>query len=91
MRSSAGHSGGGQGRAGQGPGEGSEGPGGRGGGAAMQVGLIDWTGGYLTAEGYGDAVTALGSSLGKLQVRRQSPPPPFLLHLSSGQPAWGSG
>ncbi|KAL8222596.1 UNVERIFIED_CONTAM: hypothetical protein K2H54_077593 [Gekko kuhli] len=35
----------------------------------MQVGLADWTGGYLTAEGHrGDAVTALGSSLGRRQA-----------------------
>ncbi|XP_060102049.1 fascin-3 [Heteronotia binoei] len=35
----------------------------------MQVGLIDWTGGYLTAQGCcGGALTALGASLGKKQT-----------------------
>lgn len=34
----------------------------------MQIGLINWTGGYLTCECYGDDVSVLGSSLGKKQV-----------------------
>ncbi|XP_025032416.1 fascin-3 isoform X3 [Python bivittatus] len=34
----------------------------------MQIGLVDWTGGYLTGECYGDDVSVLGSSLGKKQT-----------------------
>lgn len=34
----------------------------------MQIGLVNWTGGYLTCECYGDGVSVLGSSLGKKQV-----------------------
>ncbi|KAM6436367.1 fascin-3 isoform 1-T2 [Liasis olivaceus] len=34
----------------------------------MQIGLVDWTGGYLTGECYGDGVSLLGSSLGKKQT-----------------------
>uniref|UniRef100_A0A8D2LVX5 Uncharacterized protein n=1 Tax=Varanus komodoensis TaxID=61221 RepID=A0A8D2LVX5_VARKO len=42
---------------------------GRGGPRAMQIGLVNWTGGYLTGECYGDGVSVLGNSLGKKQVR----------------------
>ncbi|XP_058045979.1 fascin-3 [Ahaetulla prasina] len=34
----------------------------------MQIGLVNWTGGYLTCECYGDGVSVLGSSLGKKQT-----------------------
>ncbi|KAJ7329406.1 hypothetical protein JRQ81_015580 [Phrynocephalus forsythii] len=34
----------------------------------MQIGLVNWTGGFLTAESYGDGVSVLGSSLGRKQI-----------------------
>nr|XP_028602274.1 fascin-3 [Podarcis muralis] len=34
----------------------------------MQIGLVNWTGGYLTGECYGDGVSVLGNSLGKKQT-----------------------
>ncbi|XP_063164787.1 GRIP and coiled-coil domain-containing protein 1 [Candoia aspera] len=37
------------------------------------IGLVNWTGGYLTSECYGDGVSVLGSSLGKKQAARPLP------------------
>uniref|UniRef100_A0ABM5GK17 Fascin n=1 Tax=Pogona vitticeps TaxID=103695 RepID=A0ABM5GK17_9SAUR len=34
----------------------------------MQIGLVNWTGGYLTGESYSDGVNVLGSSLGRKQT-----------------------
>ncbi|XP_070610741.1 fascin-3 [Erythrolamprus reginae] len=41
----------------------------------MQVGLVNWTGGFLTCECYGDGVSVLGSSLGKKQTWRLTTEP----------------
>lgn len=46
----------------------------------MQIGLINWTGGYLTGECYGDGVTVLGNALGKKQVT-ETETKPFLTEL----------
>ncbi|XP_077196725.1 fascin-3 [Paroedura picta] len=82
----------------QGTGGGGGGGGGeRGSRGGMQVGLIDWTGGYLTAEGYGGAlVTALGSALGRrqtweLKASREAAGPTVVELRGPGGRALGAG